>query len=365
MATNNPIELVKEEKSLIRAFTMLRFPLAVFVIMIHHNCMDEMLGSCSPYNVDTILYSILKILPKCTVPCFYIISGFFYFYNVTDFNFHSYKQKFKKRITSLMIPYILWNLIAYMVLACKEFITGTTIVEGGLLHFDVFLSSFWLYNESTTPINAPLWFLRDLIIIVILFTLPIYKAIKHSPILYLSALVLLYIFRDSHMLSNIYPFLPNLALLYFSIGAYICLNMEWIVKRIHLTSYWFAIMLFIYILGVILCIVPNTYQEQLKLITANVLGVILIMSLAYKAQALPIYDWSVKLNGTCFFLFALHILLVNTTETIGRGLFSLINSFTLIFVFSVLLNVLLCITAYHLIYFFFPRIAMVLTGGRK
>lgn len=365
MATNNPIELVKEEKSLIRAFTMLRFPLAVFVIMIHHNCMNEMLGSCSPYNVDTILYSILKILPKCTVPCFYIISGFFYFYNVTDFNFHSYKQKLKKRITSLMIPYILWNLIAYMVLACKEFITGTTIIEGGLLHFDVFVSSFWLYNGSTTPINAPLWFLRDLIIIVILFTPPIYKAIRHFPILFLSALVLLYVFRDSYVLSNIYPFLPNLALLYFSIGAYICLNRECFLKRIHVTSYWLSIMLFIYMIGVVLCIVPNTFQEQYKLITANILGVILIMSLAYKAQALPIYDWSIKLNGTCFFLFALHILLVNSTEALLSRLFPYINSISLVFCLSVLLNVLLCITAYHLISFFSPRIAMVLTGGRK
>lgn len=162
---------MKEETPLIRTFTMLRFPLAVFVIMQHHNQMNELIGD-TPYNADTILYYFLKILPKCAVPCFYIISGFFYFYNVTDFNFQSYKRKLKKRITSLVIPYILWNLITYILLTCKEFITGTTIIKGGLLHFDIFLSSFWLYNGSTTPINAPLWFLRDLIIVVVLFAPP-------------------------------------------------------------------------------------------------------------------------------------------------------------------------------------------------
>lgn len=201
--------------------------------------------------------------------------------------------------------------------------------------------------------------------VVVLFTPPIYKAVKHFPIVFLFALVLLYVFRDTPVLSKIYPLLPNIAVLYFSIGALICLNREWLSKRIHVTSYWFAIMLFIYLLGVILCIVPNTYQEQFKLITANVLGVILIMSLAYKAQVLPIYDWSVKLNATCFFLFALHILLVNSTEAIVSRLFPYINSISLFFCLSVLLNVLLCITAYHLISFFPPRIAMVLSGGRK
>lgn len=177
------------------------------------------------------------------------------------------------------------------------------------------------------------------------------------------ALALLFFFRDSPVLGKIYPLLPNIAVLYFSIGAFICLNKEWLLKRFHVTSYLLAMMLFFYMFGMVLCIVPNTYQEQFKIITTYFLGVILIMSLAYKAQALPIYDWSIKLNATCFFLFALHILLVNSTEGLVES-FYLINSISLGFSLSVLLNVLLCITAFYLIKSFSPRISSVLSGGR-
>ncbi len=50
-------------------------------------------------------------LLSAAVPIFFFISGYLFFLNVENFNHHAYIKKLNKRLYSLLIPYIVWNII--------------------------------------------------------------------------------------------------------------------------------------------------------------------------------------------------------------------------------------------------------------
>ncbi len=358
--TSNKISTI--EQRLVKGFTLLRFPLAVFVIMIHHNYFRETAAYDGYGQVDTTLYQILKFLPRIAVPTFYIISGFFYFYRVEHFTMQQYRQKTKRRITSLLIPYLLWNLIAFAVLAGKELATGQQIIEGGLLHLKIFASSFFLYNGSTTPINAPLWFLRDLII-VILFTPLIYNAVKRVPILFIAALIFLFLTYGQTQFHKIYPAQLYTAPLFFSGGACLSIHKNRLLPLFRFSKWLSAVMTIVYVIGVVLIITNSQYEGIAKIITLNIIGVLMVIFIAYLIAEKSCSTKITKLNPTCFFLFALHFLLVNSTQTIVVK-FCPIHSMTVYYVLSVALNAMLCMAAYYLCKRIMPKMASVLSGGR-
>ena len=104
----------------------LRFPLIVLVVYIHNYG--------SPYDYSPIinwtsisgfdLYEIIrifisKVISHIAVPCFFFISGYLFFSNIVFFNKQTYLSKLKKRINTLFIPYLLWNIIAIFIDFCN------------------------------------------------------------------------------------------------------------------------------------------------------------------------------------------------------------------------------------------------------
>lgn len=163
-----------------------------------------------------LFYLIIKDIARVAVPCFYVISGFFFFLNAKHFTFEIYKTKLCARFKSLFLPYMLWNLITFIALISKEFFMGNYAALGDMMHWNIFISSFWLYDGNTTPISAPLWFLRDLIIVVALTPI-IYKALKTIPLLFLGTLIVLFCTNDIMPYYQYYPAQIWTAPLFFSI----------------------------------------------------------------------------------------------------------------------------------------------------
>ena len=69
---------------------------------------NEIMQSC----YGNILYFIQEAICRSAVPVFFIISGYLFFQNITEFKKEAYSSKVKSRIRTLFIPYLLWNLIA-------------------------------------------------------------------------------------------------------------------------------------------------------------------------------------------------------------------------------------------------------------
>ena len=82
---------------------------------------------------------------------------------------HDYVAKLKSRAKSLLLPLIFWNLVFILMLYIKQTFVG--IGEHKLV-VDYSLKDWFLVfvnqNSSGLPINTPLWFVRDLIVMVLI-----------------------------------------------------------------------------------------------------------------------------------------------------------------------------------------------------
>jgi len=103
-------------------------------------------------------YEVLKLvvsetMVKVAMPTFFVMSGYLFFVNVTEWNAKTYWSKLRRRVKKLLIPYIIWNIA--MAVKLQTF-------------------SLSIFIE---PANMPLWFLRDLMIVSLLTPI-IYRSQK-------------------------------------------------------------------------------------------------------------------------------------------------------------------------------------------
>lgn len=109
---------------------------------------------------------------------FFLISGMLFFNGVESAK--NCFPKMKKRVRSLLVPYVLWNVIFVLWYAVLQNIPGI----GALVNSDMLTKVMQpnvladLYELFWVPANFPLWFLRDLITMVAVSPL-LYYLIKH------------------------------------------------------------------------------------------------------------------------------------------------------------------------------------------
>lgn len=162
--------------SISKAISATRFPIILGPVMIH--CQEEF--ETTPYR---LFWG--EMMGRIAVPLFFIISGYLFFQKF-DGSFGAYKSKIKKRFSSLLIPYILWNLLAFFF-----------YWSIGVAHSSDFLSSFWVvnYHSGHSPADGPLWFLRTLILLLPLSPL-IYIVNKRRWFCWLSVVFYLLLFLN-------------------------------------------------------------------------------------------------------------------------------------------------------------------------
>lgn len=222
----------------------IRFPLAVMVVAIHASLSingwsyaaigKQGLGS----DIAQIsINSIANVLAHVAVPLFFVISGFLFFSGISDGSLGVWKRKLCSRCKTLVLPYLLWHILSLFIMMVSEI---GEVAEYGL--FGWFeqhggLKMLWCYHYwnlervdiwgnpaiSSAPILTPMWFIRDLIVCILL-----------SPVFFL-------FFRKSNnklriigtlVLSSLYfsqtsLFVPGLnatSLFYFGLGAFLSLG---------------------------------------------------------------------------------------------------------------------------------------------
>ena len=112
-------------------------------------------GNNSSYgNWDIILNSelnyIFDAMGYFVISYFFAVTGFLLFYNLT---YKSYTEKIKRRFFSLLIPYILWQIIPAVI--------GVLRGQYTFKLSDFLLSSFGMVRY---PLNGPLWFVYAIFI---------------------------------------------------------------------------------------------------------------------------------------------------------------------------------------------------------
>lgn len=316
-----------------RLVAFLRFPLAVAVVAIHCTIVD-----CHPLFRWT-----LQNLIFLAVPLFFIISGYYFTHSAK-----TYKTKIADRIKTILIPYFLWNTIAWIVSMRKTGFVWPT------------WNSFIL-----NPIDFPLWFLRDLFILCLFHPVIVQLGkIAHGTLLFAICLVVAYL-----QFTCSYPYMgsKNLSLLYFCTGVFL-----------HGYAHkFFALVPFhrnvVYVLTIILFVcflwlrshgfqIINTPQYHIYIM----MGCISVLMLGYQfiknSDGNRIVGFIIKLEKYSFFIFAVHIILIS-------GFF--IRIITLLPIYPELQQILVilsiticCIFLFILLRKYMPRVLFWLTGSR-
>ncbi|MDE6688612.1 MAG: acyltransferase [Prevotella sp.] len=187
------------DELLSKNISYLRFPLTVGVVFIHFSLANGLdvhgvrRGLENPEWYFFIVNFISVVLARIGVPLFFIISGFLFFYH-KEFSKDTYKQNLKTRVRTLLIPFLLWNVIAiifniwrlnYFLPSISSFyhpveihLSLTRIINTFLCHTDsigIFVGKF-TFTMLHIPENNPyamlaLYFTVPILSIVFCFTL--------------------------------------------------------------------------------------------------------------------------------------------------------------------------------------------------
>lgn len=356
-------DLVKKQSTMMDT---LRFPLIMLVLIIHVIPSDTKIVTLDWTSHNLYLFATELIshnFGRIAVPIFFLISGYLFF-NKAPQNFEGqyFLTQWKKRISTLILPYLLWNLLKYLTIGGKGYIQNL-LGLGGLSDIEAF-QLMDIHTIFIGSLNEPLWYVRDLIgmsIISPLFFI-LFRSLKHW------GLLLLALWYFSNLEIGIHGFSLT-AIFYFGIGAYYSLN-----KRLFLNDFIklgyipFTLSILILIVGTLTYNVERIGKEY-WLRPAILLGVIGTFQVMSKlADRYPkLQEICLKQVGNVFFIYAVHeIYLKNWTN----GLFARIdipNTYAdniITYPLQALFLLVVCLGINYLTKKYLPKLYAVLTGGR-
>ena len=231
-----------------KVITHLRFPLIVCVVFIHVIFMSYADARQNYPLFFCVDYWVSEVLARTAVPLFFFISGFLFFYRVENFSLRVYGQKVRKRFRTLAVPYLLWNVYALLIYFVLQTCFGGMAFKGNVsvadFRFSDFLGAFWDMRLAVpgwtdhTPVNYPLWFIRDLMMIVI-FSPLIYGLVKFLRVYALAGLALLWILGWDFSM----PGFSIVALFFFAFGTYFSVHKKQFVSipPPHFVRFFFSV----------------------------------------------------------------------------------------------------------------------------
>ncbi|WP_418639167.1 acyltransferase family protein [Winogradskyella sp.] len=118
-----------------------------------------------------IAYVIVEQIPPYGTAILSIISGYLYF----EVSRHKQNLFFKK-IKSLLIPYLIANMVVLILVLFVYYILGYNPLNR--LSFDLSLITEGLFSLNSAPINPPTYFIRDIFVIFSIIALVTQKEFK-------------------------------------------------------------------------------------------------------------------------------------------------------------------------------------------
>jgi surface polysaccharide O-acyltransferase-like enzyme len=153
---------------------VLRFPLMLGVVFIHAGFTQGITGAHLP--VTTSIKSFISDgLTNPCVPLFFLLSGYFFFANFS-WSFSNYAGKLKKRVKTLLIPFLFWTHLVVLIYLLfqnlpftKQYFTNTrpAVATFGIYEYADSIIGF-TEHFRTSLYAVQFWFLRDLIVLVLI-----------------------------------------------------------------------------------------------------------------------------------------------------------------------------------------------------
>lgn len=357
----------------LRVFDWIRFPLIVCVVFLHGtpgyivgpDFDEESVLSLQPNFEAVFVYTKIlfqEVMTKFAVPSFFFISGYLFFYSVEEFTFGTYVYKIRRRIKSLLIPYLIWNTIAISYPLSLYFFRGIALPD----NIGDWLLYYWdaddLYN---LPLNYPLWFVRDLMVASVLSPL-VYVLIKRGGGVFMLVLATLYLTK--HLPS--YTGLSKYVIFFFSFGAYLSikrLNVISVFGKIEYVNYFVTLALLSSMM-ITYGRFPEIFSYLLPLYCiSSLITVFNIAAHVFRNTRERVASVMDYLKERVFFIYATHTLVfiimldvvVKHTTYDAPIIFLFVLYLMMPFV-----KICGCIIAYNLMKFSMPKVLRVLNGGK-
>lgn len=276
---------------------------AILMVIYIHMYYTEGEGMCGMRMLTGLVGSGMC---SVAVPLFYIISGYLFFLNVPD-GLRSIFNKMRKRCRTLLVPYIIANLLTFLFYVTLNLIALQIPAVCGVVNFEIFdtIVDGGLWGTLnlvliSPPIAFQLWFVRDLMIIVLF-----------SPVIWIG-LKRLIDFRHCNVIAIVLFFILFLAgyywgyfttLAWFAVGGYLALtglNVEWRSTPFICIALTMGYLLFSVLNG--LCDLPSYVTRMIPLV-----GIPAIWS-AYDFIGMRIarYSWVDWMAQYTFFVYLVH-----------------------------------------------------------
>ncbi len=309
-----------------KTISFLRFPLICIVVFIHTDLSDiYMAGKQIVAPGEYIGYEtfrrFLQQMFLLAVPTFFAISGYLFFDWQGKFSKDVYFQKIGKRAKTLLVPYLLWNLIVWAINTLGPLLLPSLAAGRGatLADYDFprFLMAFW-DNGGGKPVCIQLWFLRDLIVTCLVSPV-VYYGLTFGKHWFLLLLAMLFA-------TNILPSLPGLniaALFPFALGAW---WRRWgksliteqfnnlITEQINnlISKKAFAVLgvAYLALISYMTFFVEDEIPIQLMRISI-LLGMPVLLAVAYRLSG---FQWKKPVAQSTFFVYGSHIILLSFLE---------------------------------------------------
>lgn len=357
------LEAEKRQSSVIES---MRFPLSCLVVLIHMVPFETPRIDLS-FNSEALYQGVSQLLSHnlggVVVPVFFMLSGYFYFSKIDSFSVKIYGLQLKKRFFSVLLPYVLWNLILiatmfgkYQLLRFSGFDLTNSRESLSVIH-----NSSWYQLLWGTPINFPLWYMRDLICMIVLAPLFFFwfRFMRKFGILLLTVFYL-------GVTQTLIPGLSPTAILFFGLGSY------WGMHRQNILLVFAPFRKLSLVLAVLLLLISTFMNGTIYhvyfarvFILVGVIAIFYVFDYLSQRQSLAVV--LTKFAPTSFFIYVAHkVQVISLLNGVWARLS--LNEYgwvKLLGYFIVpLLTILICMGLYYLLNAAYPRFLIVLMGGR-
>lgn len=343
-----------------REINILKATLPILVVLIHCNYLQNAYGNAQSIDGFVIFLRILSdSVLSLAVPTFFFISGFLFFSNGPVLRFKDYLEKMRRRARTLLIPYLIWNLLGFLLLCVK-------MLPPLHQHFPQYSDSdlslmriilgFWSLSHSTYPYDMPLWFIRNLIVVqcfayIIGMLLRLFKAFTLVPAVVAVALLdICWPEGDPYGLVSSFFF--------FTIGAVASCCMKSVflpARRIAVWMVGYAGIVTLYMaLG-------GTFLFYFK----TAAGILLLGKLAATLAAGD-FRPSYLMEKSSFFVYAFHGLFITVTQKLAMSLIRPVSDLPALVDYVIIFIVLygVSLAAFVVLDRHIPGLTRLLCGGR-
>lgn len=368
--------MITNEELQSKTISFLRFPLIVGVVLIHShfdkiiiNGVDLMEDGSFPIYAN-LSYLFSEILSKVAVPLFFFISGFLFFHKIISFTAQTYLRKLKKRVKTILVPYLFWNLLVILFFfLAQTFLPSLMSGKNKLISdygFSDWLWAFWninminpLEDPGAYPVCYQFWFIRDLMV-VMLFSPLVYFLVKKFRCYVIIGLGILWLFN---WWFNVVGFSIT-AFFFFSFGAYFSVHGKNFVREMK------PLLLVVAVLYGLLIVVEICFEGEVWCGYCHKLGILIgiVLAISLSAHFLMREKWHVNtfLSESSFFIYAYHAM---PLVYVIKFLFKLMQPHTddamlMVYVFSPVFTIFIGLTLYYLLKKFLPVTTSIITGGR-